>query len=61
MLDGVRGVAFALPWIVVSLGCRAECSPGAVPPLSGGEAAAAEDVESGEYPHLFARALWVRQ
>jgi glutamate-1-semialdehyde 2,1-aminomutase len=53
--DGVQGVIdeFALPWVVLRLGCRAEYWPRQVPPRNGGEAAAAEDEQLDRFLHLF--------
>lgn len=54
--DGVESVIaeFDLPWIVKRLGCRVEYWFQDRPPRSGGEAAAAVDVELDHYMHLAA-------
>jgi glutamate-1-semialdehyde 2,1-aminomutase len=54
--EGVQSVidAYALPWHVSQLGCRAEYRFCAEPPRNGGEAAAADDPELDRYMHLMA-------
>ena len=54
--DGVEGVirAFALPWHVTQLGCRAEYLFTERRPTNGTEAANAADFEMDQFMHLFA-------
>jgi len=53
--DGVRGVLTSrrLPWSIAQLGARAEYRFRAEPPRTGGESAAAADVQLDEYLHLY--------
>ena len=54
--EGVQSVidAYALPWHVTQLGCRAEYWFRPTPPINGGEAAASVDGDLDRYMHLAA-------